>query len=286
MTRKILIIGGNRFFGRRLTQKLIENGDAVTLLNRGQHQDDFGSAVQRIVCDRKNSDLLSAKINGQDWDIVYDQVCYDAHEAKAACDIFTGKTNRYIFTSSQSVYESGQNLAEISYQPQFHQFTEIKTKEEDYSEAKRQCEAVFFEKHCALSVCAVRFPIVIGPDDYTERLKFHVQHVREGRTMAVPNLNAKISFIHSADAAEGLFLLGKINYAGPLNMASLEPVEVGFVIQEIEEKMGKKAIIDSKGDPSPYGIKNDWFMNIQQARSMGFKPRPVHDWLREVIGEI
>ncbi len=104
--------------------------------------------------------------------------------------------------------------------------------------------------------------------------------------MAVPNLNARISLIHSADAAEGLFLLGKINYAGPLNMASLEPVEVGFVIQEIEEKMGKKAIIDSKGDPSPYGIKNDWFMNIQQARSMGFKPRPIHDWLKEVIGEI
>jgi nucleoside-diphosphate-sugar epimerase len=42
---KILIIGGIRFLGYHLTKRLIQDGYEVTLFNRCQTPDDFGSRV-------------------------------------------------------------------------------------------------------------------------------------------------------------------------------------------------------------------------------------------------
>lgn len=43
---KILVLGGTRFFGRRLVHMLIEDGHDVTIATRGLAQDDFGSSVK------------------------------------------------------------------------------------------------------------------------------------------------------------------------------------------------------------------------------------------------
>ncbi len=50
---KILVLGGNRFFGKRLVASFLEKGAEVVLLNRGQIKDDFGNHVQRIILDRR-----------------------------------------------------------------------------------------------------------------------------------------------------------------------------------------------------------------------------------------
>lgn len=78
MSRNILVIGGNRFFGKRLIGKLIANGDQVTVLNRGNLDDGFGNKVERIVCDRDDVQKLKSSVQNKNWDIVYDQVCFDA----------------------------------------------------------------------------------------------------------------------------------------------------------------------------------------------------------------
>lgn len=282
MKRKVLVIGGNRFFGLRLVKKLVENGDDLTLLNRGKHGDDLGNSVQRIICDRTNANRLHEALEGRQWDLVYDQVCFDAEEAKAACEVFRGKTRRYIFTSSQSVYHPGQSLREADYDPNNYSFAKIVRKHEDYSEAKRQCEAVFF-KSKSMPVSAVRFPIVIGPDDFTERLDFHVRKISKEEPLAVPNLGAKISFIHSEDAAQGLFLIGNRDFVGPLNMAAQEPITIGDFISSVEVVVGKKALISDAGELSPYGIEADWFMDVTKALSLGFKPKPIRAWLNPTI---
>ena len=49
---RILVIGGTRFLGYHLVRRLLEEGHAVTLFNRGETPDDFGGAVERIQGDR------------------------------------------------------------------------------------------------------------------------------------------------------------------------------------------------------------------------------------------
>jgi len=281
---KALVLGGNRFFGKRLVENLLNKNASVTLLNRGQRDDGFGNRVERIVLDRKNLDGTHPALANKTWDVVYDQICYDAVEAKVACDIFSGKTNRYIFTSSQSVYGPGSDLQESNFNPLEHQFTEIADRQQDYGEAKRQAEATFF-RYAPFEICAVRFPIVLGPDDYTERLKFHVDHVREGKAIYFPNIEAKISFIQSSDAAAFLEHLAHHSLTGPVNACSEHPVALKQVIQWIEQSVKKQANISgsaSEGDPSPFGIESDWYMNAQSMRNTGFHVPPISEWLPQL----
>lgn len=286
MARQILVIGGNRFFGKRLIEKLIANGDHVTVLNRGHLEDGFGDKVERIVCDRDDVQKLKANVQHKTWDVVYDQVCFDARQAKAALETFSNNTKKFIFTSTLSVYGPKANLHEDDFDPKTHKYEKELSREENYGEAKRQCEAVFFSQ-TTLPVTAVRFPIVMGPDDYTERLKFYVDKIKNGEAILFPNLDAKMSFIHAQDAADGLFLLGKSSFTGTVNMASKTPLSMGDLIRIIEQTIGKKARVHSQAqaedEKSPYGLEHDWYVNVDKALALGFKPREISEWLVAVI---
>jgi nucleoside-diphosphate-sugar epimerase len=135
---KILIIGGNRFFGRHLTKELLKEGAAVTLLNRGKIEDGFGDRVSRLVADRTNESALREVLKDDRWDLVYDQVCYTAAEARSACRLFEGKTKRYVVTSSESIYDDGFDQKEANFVPGSFSFTRDADRDEDYQGAKRQ----------------------------------------------------------------------------------------------------------------------------------------------------
>jgi nucleoside-diphosphate-sugar epimerase len=177
---KILILGGNRFFGKKLANRLIEDGHTITLLNRQSRDDGFGNRVSRIKCDRTNAADLKNQIT-ENYDVIYDQICYEPKDARAAVDIFAKRTPLYIFTSSQSVYGAGAFLPESAFDPVTYEFTTDST---DYAEAKRQCESVFFHQS-KLKVTAIRFPIVCGHDDYTgmSLAVFLVQPLLESRSV-------------------------------------------------------------------------------------------------------
>jgi nucleoside-diphosphate-sugar epimerase len=264
---KILILGGNRFFGRRLAASLADSHD-VTLLNRQSKDDGLGGKVRRIKADRTDFSV------NEDYDVVYDQICYEPEQARRAVEIFSGRTGRYIFTSSQSVYGPGASLSESQFDPYTYRFDHDS---KDYAEAKRQCEAVFFHQS-RLPVVAIRFPIVCGPDDYTGRLKWHVDHVKAGQPMKFPAIDAHLSLIHAKDAANVLASLGLMDFTGPLNVCADEPIQLRKLVGVIEEKLGKKAQFGGE-DVSPYGIDGDWFMSTAKLRSLGLQAEPIMSWL-------
>lgn len=285
----VLIIGGNRFFGKKLSRILIQEGHKVTLLNRGSLDDGLGNEVTRIKCDRTNLSEFKKAVGNSTWDLVYDQVCYTAKEAEEAKKVFDGNVSHYIFTSSQSVYEPNENIDESFFNPYTHNFEKQETKESNYAEAKRQCEATFFDTP-SFPVTAVRFPIVLGADDYTERLLFHIEKVMTGEEIYFPAPDAKISFISSDDAAMVLRFLGNHKKAvGPINAAAEKPIMLMDFIQNIEETTGKKAVfaeIATNENHSPYGIKKDWFMNVQKLKSMQCTPAPIKSWLSNEIQSV
>jgi nucleoside-diphosphate-sugar epimerase len=282
---KILILGGNRFFGRRLAQKLISRGDAVTLLNRGNLDDGLGAAVSRIQCDRRDEQALRAAVQKLSWDVVFDQVAYSADDARVASSIFSGKADHYIFTSSQSVYGFGSSLHEEDFKPEVHTFSKEVNQFEDYAEAKRQCEAVFVrEKKLALSI--VRFPLVLGEDDYSGRLKFHLERVQSKKPIYFPNLQAMVSFIYSEDAARALLFLADRGPSGVLNVASADPISLAEFMMRVEQVAQQKTIDATEAtseNHSPYGIEKDWVLNVQKIQTLGFEARPILEWLPEVM---
>ena len=282
---KALVIGGTRFFGKRLVNKLLENEVEVTLLNRGQHPDPFGKSVKRIKMDRAALDPEHPAIKNSSWDVVYDQICFTAGEAEAGCKVFRGKTERYVFTSSQSVYGPGADIPESAFDPFSYRFDKPVKSAEDYGEGKRQAEATFFQKS-DFTIAAVRFPIVLGEDDYTGRLKFHVEKIALGEPIYFPNLDVKLSFIHAQDAAEFLFSLAELKIHGPINCCAFDPVHIRDFIGVIEKELGKKAIITNAigaGEPSPFGPESDWYMNTDKLRRTKFEPRAILEWLPGLV---
>ena len=283
---RALVLGGNRFFGRHLAEELLKRDISVTLINRGRVDDRLGSRVHRIRADRRNRKELGRALKDQSWDIVFDQICYDADEARMACDLFRNKTQRYIFTSSQSIYPYGHDLAENSFNSREYEFENITTSANDYAEAKRQAEAVFANE-APFDVAMVRLPFVIGVDDYTERLKWHIKRCDDGLPIYFPNIQAKLGFIRSDQAGLALAEIGLHNRVnGPVNCAAPGPVPLRQLMDWIEAAVGKPATITSTSNDdqhSPYGVPHDWTMNIDRLASIGVRIKNADEWLPPLI---
>lgn len=285
---KILVIGGTRFFGKRLVKKLIESNHEVTIMTRGNSSDSFGNAVSRITCDRLNFQELKNATKDLSWDIVYDQVCFDYKTAKEACEVFNTKTKRYIFTSTVSVYKGTGELSESDFNPNTYKFKTMEPPTGNYGEAKRQAETAFAE-FCKVPCVYVRFPIVIGKDDYTKRFAFHVDRVKNKEEIYFPNNKAKMSFVSSEDAATALLKLGQSDFTGPINVASPNPISMKDMIELIENETGNNAIYatcENDNNHSPYGIAEDWYISCEKLKNIGIEFQELTEWMPILIKQL
>lgn len=290
MGNKVLILGGSRYFGKRLVQLLASEGqEPVTVATRGLLKVDFAGEVQQVVLDRTDAASLRDVAQSGPWDIVYDNICYSPNEALAAVQAFEGYAGRYIVTSSASVYDYlDHTLAEADFDPYHY---ELKMGDRDtlgYAEGKRLVETVFMQK-AKFPVCAMRIPIVLGLDDYTRRLHFHIEHVQQGRTIGVPNPEAAISFITSCEVASFMKWLGTASITGPVNGSSNGAVTIGQLIRMIEQATGKEAHIapeTREEHMSPFGIPVSWTMDTAKAQAAGYTFQSVQEWLPELIRDI
>ncbi|WP_340022536.1 NAD-dependent epimerase/dehydratase family protein [Paenibacillus sp. FSL K6-1096] len=289
MKKKVLVLGGTRFFGKRLVELLLHSQDnEVTLLTRGRTADPFGDRVTRLTADRTDESAFEQAVGDAYWDIVYDNICYSPEEAAAAVRIFAGRAKRYILTSSLSVYDAQpEALTEADFDPVHYPVRSGGKTEISYQEGKRQAEAVLLQR-ADFPVAAVRFPIVLGTDDYTRRLHFHIEHVLAGQPVGIPNPQAKISFIRSDEAAEFLHWLGHEGSAvtGPVNACSDGTLTIGGVMSIIERVTERNAVVQSEaadGDQSPFGIEESWYMDTSKARSAGFSFLSLSEWFPELV---
>ncbi|SFE79839.1 Nucleoside-diphosphate-sugar epimerase [Paenibacillus algorifonticola] len=287
---KVLILGGTQFFGKKLVQRLIDQQAEVTIVTRGIKPDPFGDAVKRIRVDRTDAAALSTALGGASFDVVYDNICYTPQEAREAIRIFSGRTGKYIVISSMSVYPFGEEaLTELAFDPYTCQLPEPGASSSlSYADGKRLVEAVFMQE-APFPAAAVRFPIVLGPDDYTRRLHFHIENVQKGFPIIIPALDAKLSFINSDEAANFLIWLGKSELIGPVNACSHGEIRLNQLMSLIVECVGKCANIVEKASEehqSPFGVPASWYMDTSKAEAAGFAFKHIDDWLPKLIGEL
>ncbi|MBC2256218.1 SDR family oxidoreductase [Listeria ivanovii] len=286
---KILVFGGTRFFGKKLVERLVAEGHDVTIGTRGKTKDDFGDTVKHVVLNRESRDDLF-QLAKENWDIIYDNICFSPREALYAVDAFKGKVKRYIFTSSLSVYsQKGRALVEEDFNPNHYEIVIGDKEDFDYGEGKRLAEAVFFQK-ASFPVVAVRFPIVLGMDDYTKRLHFHLEHIKNQQDIGISNVQAEIGFIYSDEAARFLEWVGvSSEISGPINASSNGTYSLNGFIKMLEGKTGQKALVEEvtdDEDDSPFGIEKTYYLNNTKATEAGFKFDDLQVWLPELVTAI
>ncbi|MFK9090842.1 NAD-dependent epimerase/dehydratase family protein [Bacillus salipaludis] len=281
-----LILGGTQFVGKRLVQLLLDEGVEVTIATRGRTPDSFGDQVSRLKISREDGESLRVAFQNKQWDVVFDQTCYSSQEALDTIKALEGKIQKYVFTSSQAVYDFGTNHKEenfnaLEFQPS------LKPRGEyigyvGYQEAKRAAEAILFQQ-AKVPVVAVRFPIIVGKDDYTNRLKFHVDHVADGKAMFIENPDLRYSFIDSAEAAKFLVSIAKSDYQGAINPGSSGDSSLRELVTLIEDLMEKRANLQSDGDPSPYNLPGSWSVDTSRANSLGCYFTPLDQLLGQLV---
>ncbi|CAH2715298.1 hypothetical protein BACCIP111895_02482 [Neobacillus rhizosphaerae] len=284
--KSALILGGTQFVGKRLVQLLLEEGIEVTIATRGMTSDSFGDHVSRLKISREDADSLQQAFRDKKWDVVFDQTCYSSQEALDTLKALAGKIKKYVFTSSQAVYDFGTNHKEENFDALEYQPT-LKNRKEysgyvGYQEAKRAAEAILFQ-NAKVPVVAVRFPIIVGKDDYTNRLKFHVEHVKEEKAMFIENPDLRYSFIDSEEAAKFLFSMAKSDYQGAINPGSKEDISLSELVVLIEDLSETKAIFHVDGDPSPYNLPGSWSVDIHRAQSLGYQFTSLDQLLDQLI---
>ncbi|WP_058304355.1 NAD-dependent epimerase/dehydratase family protein [Gorillibacterium timonense] len=286
--KKALVFGGTRFFGKRLVELLLEQGVETTIATRGQTADSFGERVTRIQLDREDRSSLEAGLGTGEWDTVFDNICYSPNSALDACELFKDRVGKYVYTSSMSVYDLGAGLTEDVFDPYTYPIIMGTRSDFPYGEAKRLAEAVYFQQ-AAFPVSAVRFPIVLGTDDYTRRLHVHIERVSKELPIGMPNPQAEMVFIRSDEAARFLLWQADASLTGPFNACSNGSIALEALIKRIEAETGKTAQLvpeTEEAGMSPFGVPESWTASNRKAANAGFTFLTLGDWLPELVETI
>ncbi|WP_445488706.1 NAD-dependent epimerase/dehydratase family protein [Niallia sp. 03133] len=286
---KALVLGGTRFFGQHLVASLLDKGYEVTIATRGLTSDPFGEQVNRIFFDRNNFENFMNCFEKTNWDIVYDQICYSSKDALDAIKVFSGKTKKYILTSTLSVYDASPDfLEEEDFDPYSYPIKISPREDVSYQEGKRQAEAVFFQQ-APFEVAAVRIPIVLGINDYTERLLFHIKKIMASEEIYFSNIHAAMGFIDEKEAGKFIAWAGEKNVIGPINACSNGVISIKKLLELIEEKTEKPFILSNEmreDNVSPYNINSFWAMSNKKAKQRDFSFTDLSEWLPKLVEEL
>jgi nucleoside-diphosphate-sugar epimerase len=282
---KILILGGTRFVGKRLVLLLAHQGHDVTVGSRGKTSVSFPNNVQRLKLDRASKDSMATALQNTRWDVVYDQICFYADDASHAVEVLEGKTRRYVLCSSAAVYKDPLDAGEDQFDASMHPIRNEDRSKTSYADGKREAEAVI-SRHTGFPAVAVRFPIILGPDDYSKRLLLQVQRIAAKEPVNIENPDAEISLISSTEAAEFLAWLSGVPHTGPFNACSDGPVSMKAIVGFIEEATGKTAVVKRQPETdsfSIFGKRRSATLSTARARGFGFQFQQTRDWLLPLV---
>lgn len=303
MSKNILVIGGTRFIGRLLVQRLLRAGHRVTIATRGYVPDPFGERIARIRVDRRNELAMRAVAKAGPFDIVYDQMCYSPLDAAIAVRTFAGQVGRYVMTSTVDAYrvlgvdaaEKRGPLAEdaLGIEAQAidagYPWHDPRRATECYVSGKVQAEA-YLVRDGSLPLVTPRLGHVLGgPEDFTGRLAHYVELARAGATLQYANDKAAVSFTTAHAAADFLFWTGMQDFLGPVNAAcdgALSASQLYARVGEVLETPVRTRRAASPVEPgrlSPFDLPGPMVLDMSRAKVLGYAFGHTDEWLDHAI---
>ena len=196
------------------------------------------------------------------------------------------KCKKYIMISSAAVYN------ELHFDTKEEEFTAGNTKllfgeknDFPYSEAKQQAECAIVQNYAHIPSVRVRFPFVIGKDDYTNRLYFYVEHIIKQIPMCINNFESQMAFVRASEAGQFLAYLAGKDFCGAIHGANLGTVSIKQIAEYCKRKTGKEILLSDSGETAPYNCIDEYSINIDKATQLGFSFTPINTWLYQLLDE-
>src|SRR6266404_1200944 len=183
---RILILGGTGFTGPYQVQYALSRGHKVTTFNRGKsHPGELPSEVEQLIGDR-NGQLDALK--GRTWDVVIDNPTTLPVWVRDAAQILKGNVDRYVFTSTISVYQDSKTGPDENAPLQVYEGAAA------YKETLESMKANGFKLYGPLKVLSEKeaekwFPgktliirpgLIVGPRDESDRFTYWQVRINRG----------------------------------------------------------------------------------------------------------
>ncbi|MEV0116845.1 NAD-dependent epimerase/dehydratase family protein [Streptomyces sp. NPDC050844] len=302
--QRICVIGGSRYFGKLLVQRLLAAGHQVTVINRGSTPPLPG--VEHLVADRDDETALAAALGSRTFDVVVDQVCYTPVQAAIAARAFRGRTARYVMTSTIEVYDPATAaLPDVPYGTPVPEdivdpaawlvrmdlpWHDAAYLEAHYAEGKRQAEAVY-TRDGGFAFASVRSAHVLGGgvQEFTGRLAHYIERIGQGTEIAVHAEALPTVFIHYEELADLLlWATTATDFTGPVNACSDELLDVRGLAAVIAAQTGREPVyrtIAAGEAASPFSFDRHYAMSNTRAKELGFSFSRTTDWLPSAVAE-
>ncbi len=204
--KKILILGGTGFVGRILTEDLIKEGNPPVLFNRGKRNAGIFPELRKITGDRLTDDIK--QIANESWDVVIDFSCMFPDNLDEITGMLKGKTGRYIFISTVSVFPMDdpeywkepvtEDAVTLPCTPEQRKDPDVNA---TYGQKKAECERVLLGKDWLDSI-TFRPGLIYGRYDYTDRFYYWLYRAAKVSRILIPDGGKeRFTSTHSEDFA-------------------------------------------------------------------------------------
>jgi nucleoside-diphosphate-sugar epimerase len=242
---RALVTGGNRYIGLDLVFELARAGHDVTVVN--SHEAPLPEGARRIHCDRTQPGALAAALasHRDAFDAIFDHTAYRPDDMAPLIELFAGRVQHYVFTSSQAVYRRSyvQPLRETSRR----HAPDSSDARLAYGVGKVQCEdrLLALWRDEGLPVTILRVGHTLGPrSPVASRDPALFARIEAGRPVLIPGDGfAALSLVHTRDVARLMAaVLGNERVKGEAyNVSGAEVTSIVGVIHLVARAMGMSA---------------------------------------------
>jgi nucleoside-diphosphate-sugar epimerase len=203
---RILVIGGTRFFGKRIVEKLLAQGHAVAVFTRGHNRPAFWDEIEAISGDRRDYRGFREKLASRSFDVVIDNVAFQGGDVESVIETFRSRIGHYLLCSTGSVYSDPPHSRQ--FWPTYEDDADLTfTGDHPYAEGKRAAELALWsipEAERPFAFTMLRPTVVDGPDDASGRSWYWIQRVADGRDVLIPHAvpSAILRHAYADDVAE------------------------------------------------------------------------------------
>ncbi|NEA38663.1 NAD-dependent epimerase/dehydratase family protein [Streptomyces sp. SID11385] len=291
---RALVLGGTAFVGRAIVDALVGDGAEVTLFGRGRTGRELFPGVRRLVGDRDTGAYaaLTAAARERPFDVVVDVSGYVSRQVRgaiAALDAAGGHAGRYVFVSTQAVYEAGGHPRRKA--PRRDVDDVARLDNSTYGPAKVACEDVVTARFGERATL-VRPGQVVGPHDTSGAFLYWLRHAERGGPTALPGDTAQpVQLLDARDLGRLVAALAHKDLGGAFDaVGPAEPLTLAALLAACARGAGTRAWLVPVADRPAYFpfVRDDWAGQRRDpgpARAAGLTATPfaetvaaVRDW--------
>jgi nucleoside-diphosphate-sugar epimerase len=305
---QVLVIGGTRNLGPQIVARLLEAGDRVTVLNRGQTPGELPAIVERIYGDRTDASQIRSAVGGRSFDAVVDTTLYDGASARAAVEVFGGRVGHYVFLSTGQVYLVGdppppRPFREDAYDRPVQPEPPLGTADHDgwsYGVLKREAEDVFADSFASTGFpfTSLRLPMVHSERDHYGRIHGYLLRLLDGGPILLPaGPDLPVRHVYGADVAAAVdrVVRGGLGKGRAFNVGQDETLSLDEFLADLAAIAGRplrtvrlpRALLEGEGlMPSSSPFSGRWMSSLDNTRGkeeLGLTYTPFAEYLPRLV---